>query len=104
MTGSAVQFSLVKQSTVTLNNPFNSVALTPDATKFITITIARVKNPNSMKESGTFMISTFDGTTKNPISLVASGVTVKPTLPGEIVTSGNVETPRATFSIVGSSS
>jgi hypothetical protein len=36
--------------------------------------------------------------------LVASGVTVKPTLPGEIVTSGNVETPRATFSIVGSSS
>jgi len=92
----------VKPSTVTFNNPFNNQALTPDATKFITLTIRRVKNPNSMKESGSFVITTFDGPTKNSISQALSGITVRPTLPGEI--SSSTDTPRAINSIVGASS
>jgi len=92
----------VRASTVTFNNPFNNLALTPDATKFITVTIRKVKNPNSMKESGSFAITTFDGSTRNSISQAQSGLTVRPTLPGEIVSS--TDTPKAINSIVGASS
>ena len=68
MTGPALKVSLVKFNTISFDNPFNSLALTPDATKFITLTIKRVRNPNSMKESGSFIIQTFDGPTRNQIS------------------------------------
>jgi hypothetical protein len=90
---SVITIAIIKYKTITIYNPFNGAALTRDATKYIVVTIARVKNPISLKTSGTFSISTFDFSTSNQISQVSSGVTVQPTLPGEIVAATDIPRP-----------